>query len=77
MSETEYQSKLGGRFLIEPIGTNPVFSRERFSDEHKEIEEMIKEFATERIRGNLDEINKYDKDLSLTILRHPLSAAGL
>ncbi len=69
MSEIETQSKLGGRFLIEPIGTSPVFSREQFSDEHKEIEQMIKEFAVERIRGNLDEINKYDKDLSLTILR--------
>ena len=69
MSEVESQSKLGGRFLIEEIGTNPVFSRESFSDEHREIEEMIKEFATDRVGENKDEINKYNKDLSLTILR--------
>ncbi len=69
MSETEYQSKLGGRFLIEPIGTSPVFSRERFTEEHQEIEGMIKEFAIERIRGNLEAINKHDKELSLSILR--------
>jgi len=66
---SEALPKIGGRFLIEPIGTNPVFSRERFTEEHQEIEGMIKEFAIERIRGNLDAINKHDKDLSLTILR--------
>ena len=68
MSENNTLPKTGGRFLVEPIGTSPVFSREKFSEEHQEIEQMIREFATERIRGNLDEINKYDKDLSLTIL---------
>jgi len=69
MSEVESQSKLGGRFLIEEIGTSPVFSRESFSDEHKEIEQMIREFANDRIRENADDINKYNKDLSLSILR--------
>ncbi len=69
MSEVEYQSQLGGRFLIEEIGTSPVFSRENFSDEHKEIEEMIREFAADRVGENKDEINKYNKDLSLSILR--------
>jgi alkylation response protein AidB-like acyl-CoA dehydrogenase len=67
MSET--QPRIGGQFLIEEIGTSPVFSRENFSDEHKEIEQMIKEFATERIGENKDEINKFNKDLSLSILR--------
>jgi alkylation response protein AidB-like acyl-CoA dehydrogenase len=69
MSEVESQSKLGGRFLIEKIGTSPVFSREKFSDEHKEIEQMIREFAADRIGENKDEINKFNKDLSLSILR--------
>ena len=69
MSEAASQSKLGGRFLIEPIGTSPVFSRENFSDEHREIEQMIREFAHDRVRASADELNKFDKDLSLTILR--------
>ncbi len=69
MSEVASQSKLGGRFLIEPIGTSPVFSREKFSDEHREIEQMIREFAHDRVRASADELNKFDKDLSLTILR--------
>ena len=67
MSET--QPRTGGRFLIEEVGTSPVFSRENFTDEHKEIEQMIREFATERIGENADEINKFNKDLSLSILR--------
>ncbi len=69
MSEKETQLRTGGRFLIEPIGTSPVFSRERFSDEHREIEQMIREFANDRVRASADELNKFDKDLSLTILR--------
>lgn len=69
MNGIETQPRTGGRFLIEKIGTNPVFSRENFSDEHKEIEQMIREFATERIGKNADEINKFNKDLSLSILR--------
>lgn len=61
--------RMGGRFLIEEIGTSPVFSRENFTDEHKEIEQMIREFAADRIGENKDEINKFNKDLSLSILR--------
>lgn len=68
MNGIETQPRTGGRFLIEEIGTNPVFSRENFSDEHKEIEQMIREFAADRIGENADEINKFDKDLSLSIL---------
>ena len=66
---SDAQPRTGGRFLIEDIGTNPIFSRENFSDEHKEIEQMIREFASERIGENADEINKFNKDLSLSILR--------
>lgn len=69
MSENNTQPKTGGRFLVEPIGTSPVFSRERFSEEHQEIEQMIREFAHDRIRENSEEINKFNKDLSLDILK--------
>ena len=69
MSDIETQVRTGGRFLIEEIGTSPVFSREKFTDEHKEIEQMIKEFATNRIGENANEINKFNKELSLSILR--------
>ena len=62
MSENTTQQKTGGRFLVESIGTSPVFSRENFSEEHQEIEQMIREFANDRIRENADEINKFNKD---------------
>ena len=69
MSDIETQTRTGGRFLIEEIGRSPVFSRENFTDEHKEIELMIKEFATDRIGENAKEINKFNKDLNISLLR--------
>ncbi len=69
MIENNTQPKTGGRFLVEPIGTSPVFTREQFSEEHQEIEQMIREFAHDRIRENADEISKFNKDLSLDILK--------
>ncbi|MEE8478894.1 MAG: acyl-CoA dehydrogenase family protein [Candidatus Neomarinimicrobiota bacterium] len=69
MSDIETQARTGGRFLIEEIGRSPVFSRENFTEEHKEIELMIKEFATDRIGENAKEINKFNKDLNLSLLR--------
>jgi alkylation response protein AidB-like acyl-CoA dehydrogenase len=69
MSDIETQPRTGGRFLIDGLGTSPVFARENFSDEHKEIEQMIREFAIDRIGNNADELNKFNKDLSLSILR--------
>lgn len=59
----------GGRFLVEPFGATPAFSREQFSEEHREIESMVKEFAKDRIRENADNIEKFDKDLSLTLIK--------
>ncbi|NHZ84929.1 MAG: acyl-CoA dehydrogenase [Planctomycetia bacterium] len=73
---SDAQPRTGGRFLIDAIGTSPIFSRENFSDEHKEIEQMIREFAIERIGENATEINKFNKDLSLSIL-HEMGELGL
>jgi len=59
----------GGFFLIQPIGENPIFTREQFSDEHREIKQMVREFAGERILENKKEIEKFNKDLSLSLIR--------
>ena len=59
----------GGCFLIQPIGENPIFTREQFSDEHCEIEKMVKEFARERVLENKEEIEKFNKELSLSLIR--------
>ncbi len=60
--------KTGGRFLVESIGTSPVYSREQFTEEHRDIESMVQEFTMERIRENADAIEKFDKELSLSLI---------
>jgi alkylation response protein AidB-like acyl-CoA dehydrogenase len=58
----------GGAFLLEPV-VRPVFTREMFTDEQKEIERMVREFAAERILPVRDDLEKLDRDLSLQLLR--------
>ncbi len=69
MDYTVTYRKTGGRFLTEMIGAEPIFTREKFSDEHKEIFQMVSEFSAERIAPNKDDINKFNKELSLEIFR--------
>ena len=69
MNSEKISHKTGGGFLIESIGKYPVFTREQFSDEHCEIEKMVKEFARERVLENKEEIEKFNKELSLSLIR--------
>ncbi len=73
---TDPNQKSGGRFIIDPIGSNPIFSRESFSEEHREIEEMVKNFSEERINKNKEALEAHNKDLSLELLRE-LGELGL
>ena len=58
MSPIEKNHSIGGFFLIEPIGTYPIYTREQFSDEHNEIEQMVREFAQGRIHEEKEEIDR-------------------
>lgn len=69
MSNKPAVQQTGGRFIIEPFGKSQTFCREQFSEEHREIETMVKEFAAERIGKNRDNIEKFDKELSLQLLK--------
>ncbi|MBC8174455.1 MAG: acyl-CoA dehydrogenase family protein [Candidatus Marinimicrobia bacterium] len=69
MSDTQIKHETGGKFLVEPIGTSPVFSREQFSEEHQEIEKMVQEFAAEQILPHRETIEKFNKDICLQLLR--------
>lgn len=69
MSEQPSQPKTGGQFIVEAIGSTPVFSREKFSEDHRDIEQMIRDFAQDRIRENKQEIESFNKDLSLSLLK--------
>jgi alkylation response protein AidB-like acyl-CoA dehydrogenase len=59
----------GGHFLIQSVRDDEVYCREKFTEEHRDIEQMVKEFGKERIYPNKDQIEKYDKDLSLSLIR--------
>ncbi len=61
--------KTGGRFLVEPIGSKKVFSREFFSEDHRAIQEMIEDFSRDRILPNVQNIEKHDKELSHELLK--------
>jgi alkylation response protein AidB-like acyl-CoA dehydrogenase len=69
MEKTASLPKTGGRFLIEPIDSISVFSREQFTEEHREIEQMVKEFCQERVLPQKAEIEKYNRDLTLSLIR--------
>ncbi|MFQ5648693.1 MAG: acyl-CoA dehydrogenase family protein [bacterium] len=61
--------KTGGAFLTSPVCTDEIFTREQFSEEQKEIGQMVEKFARERIRPQKEEIEKFNKELSLELLR--------
>ena len=67
--KTHYNYHTGGMFLLNPIGTTDVFSREHFTEEQNEIEKMTLDFAMERIYPNVEAIDKLDKDLSHSLLK--------
>ena len=59
----------GGAFLITPIDKSKVFSREKFTEEHKMFEKTAKEFAENRLLPVRDDLNILNKNLSLEIFR--------
>ncbi|MFQ6114694.1 MAG: acyl-CoA dehydrogenase family protein [bacterium] len=61
--------KTGGAFLTTEVGQEEIFTRDKFSPEQKEIEKTVEEFAKGRILPNKQEIEKYNKDLSVQLLR--------
>ncbi|MCH8019087.1 acyl-CoA dehydrogenase family protein [candidate division KSB1 bacterium] len=67
--ERTQSMKTGGNFLTQQICTEEIFTREKFSPEQEEIAKTVEEFARERIRPNKQKIEKYNKDLSLQLLR--------
>ena len=69
MNELKIQSNTGGQFLLEPISGANVFSREDFSEEHTEIYNMVIEFDRDRVLAQKEEIEKYDPELSKSLIK--------
>ena len=61
--------KTGGQFLVQPIGSQKFFSREQFSDEHREIDQMVREFAQEHIYPNVHKVDKHNKEVMLELMK--------
>jgi len=62
-------TKTGGRFLVTPITDTNIFTREDFTEEQREIQEMVQGFCTEHIAPVKEELEKKDKDLTFSLLR--------
>ena len=62
-------TKTGGRFLITPITDTNIFTREDFTEEQHEIQEMVQGFCTEHIAPVKEELEKKDKDLTFSLLQ--------
>ena len=54
----QLQLKTGGQWLVMPTGEHKIFCRESFSDEHREIEDMVFKFSENRISPNVQNIEK-------------------
>jgi len=62
-------TETGGRFLVTPITDTNIFTREDFTEEQREIQEMVQGFCTEHIAPVKEELEKKDKDLTFSLLQ--------
>ena len=59
----------GAAFIITPVDSGHVFTRENLSEDHQLIESSAKEFGKNRILPVTEKLNVLNKDLSLEIFR--------
>ena len=58
----------GGSFLLEPV-VGDVFTRERFSEEQRDIDRMVREFARDRIAPQREALAEHNGELTLELMR--------
>ena len=59
----------GGAFLVTSVDKGEVFSRERFSEDHKMFESAANDFALNRIMPIHKQLNIFNKELSVEIFK--------
>ena len=69
MEQDTIKKITGGSFLTTPINEANIFSRDDFTDEHKEIASMVQGFCKEHIAPVKEELEKKDKDLTFSLLQ--------
>ncbi len=56
-------------FLTNFDNAPPVFSREQLTTEHLEIADLVREFATEQVFARRDEIESFNRELSMSLMQ--------
>ena len=69
MEQDTLKKVAGGSFLTTPINESTIFSREDFTDEHKEIESMVKGFCKEEVAPAKDQLEKKNKELTFSLIK--------
>jgi len=59
----------GGAFLTTPFGVDEIFTREKWSTEHHEFFNAIKDFSAKAIAPRVDDIEKLDEQLTRDFMR--------
>ncbi|EFK10327.1 acyl-CoA dehydrogenase family protein [delta proteobacterium NaphS2] len=59
---------VGGEFLITDATPDEVFTPEDFTEEHRMIMDMAKDFVEKEIRPHIDQLEEKDKKLTLSLL---------
>ena len=76
MSKVIAKFKTGGQFLLEPITDAEIFSREYFSEDHKDIYNMVMDFDHNRIFSQKKDLEKYNPELLKSLIKE-LGELGL
>lgn len=69
MNDLSALKNTGGVFMLEKAASRPIFTREQFSEEQKEIEQMVQDFCIQNVLPVGEEIEKRDRELSCKLLR--------
>ena len=68
MNNVHQKYSQGGDFVISPISELDIFTREDFSEEHKEIYNMVMDFDKDKVLTQKKEIESYNPKLSKKLL---------
>ena len=68
MSEVSTKFKTGGQFLLESITDAEIYSREDFSEDHRDIYNMVMDFDHDRIFAQKEDLAKYNPELLKSLL---------
>ena len=65
----ELKLKTGGQWLVSQTGKRKIFCREIFSEQHKDIEKLINDFAKDKIFPNVYNLDNLNEKLSKSLIQ--------